>query len=367
MKMKNFAIKISVLTMVFYMMAISAPATLPQAGAADFSGKKISMIIPFKEGGGSSVHARFFVPLLEKALPGNPSILVRNMGGGGSVKGINYFADHAKPDGMMIAGTGSGTFFKYVLEDKSVKYNLPEFIPFLNSPFGVIVYARTETGLKGPEDVNKLKGMELVYGGSGPTAGDLPALLSFDLLGIKLKTVFGLDNAKSRQAFLRGETKINYDNMASWSKKVLPMVKDGIVVPLFTFGFSGPDGKVGRDPLLPDIPTFFEAYKSVHGKELSGVERKIWMTLFNIRVMGAKMYVLPAGTPKDIVDTYNTAMNEVLKSEAFNSKQGKKILGGYPQTTGAGAVETLKGAAVMSASETAWLKDWLKNKHGVPF
>ena len=365
MKSKKLVLKLSVFAMVFCILNFTELTTASLAGAVDFSGKKITMIIPFKEGGGSSVHARFFVPLLEKALPGNPTILIRNIDGGGSVKGINYFADHAKPDGMMIAGTGSGTFFKYILGDKTVKYNLPEFIPFLSSPFGVIVYARSEIGVKGPGDIKKLQGMPLIFAGSGPTAGDLPALLSFDLLGIKLKTVFGLDNAESRQAFNRGESNINYDNMASWSSKVLPMVKDGSAVPLFTYGFRGKGGKIGRDPLLPDIPTFLEVYQSIHGKELSGTERKVWLTLFNIRVTGAKMYVLPAGTPKDIVDTYNTAMDKVVVSAEFNSKQGKKILGGYPQTTGTDAVETLTEAAVLNADESAWLKTWLKKTHGV--
>jgi len=351
--------------MVLCVLNFTGAAALSLAEAADFSGKKITMIIPFAEGGGSTVHARFFVPLLEKALPGSPSILIRNIDGGGSVKGINYFSDHAKPDGLMTAGIGSGTFFKYILGEKTVKYNLPEFIPYLSSPFGVIVYARSETGVKGPEDIKKLQGMQLVYAGSGPTGADLPALFSFNLLGIKLKTVFGLDNAESRQAFNRGEATINFDNMASWSSKVLPMVKEGTAVPLYTFGFRGEGGKLGRDPQLPEVPTFLEVYRSIHGKELSGTERKIWLTLFNIRVTNAKMYMLPAGTPKDIVETYNKAIGKVITSDDFNSKQGQKILGGYPQTTGGEAVETLKESAVMSPDESAWLKDWLKRVYGV--
>ena len=122
---------------------------------------------------------------------------------------------------------------------------------------------------------------------------------------------------------------------------------------------------MGRDPLLPDVPTFFEVYKSVYGRELSGTEKKVWLTLFNIRVMGSKMFVLPAGTPQDIVGAYNTAMKRVVASDAMKTKQAKKILRGYPQTTGTGAVETLKDASVLSASESAWLKDWLRNTHGV--
>ena len=48
------------------------------AQAVDFSGKKIELIVPYREGGGSDTYARLFAPYLEKYLPGKPTILVRN-------------------------------------------------------------------------------------------------------------------------------------------------------------------------------------------------------------------------------------------------------------------------------------------------
>ena len=55
------------------------------ARAQDMAGKTIEWIIPFAVGGGSDVWARFHLPLLQKHMPGNPTIVIRNVTGGGSI------------------------------------------------------------------------------------------------------------------------------------------------------------------------------------------------------------------------------------------------------------------------------------------
>ena len=335
--------------------------------AADFSGKQIQMIVPYKEGGGSTIHARVLAPILEKYLPGNPKILIRNIKGGGSVKGINYFFQNAKPDGLMFASTGTGTVFQYILEDKAVKYPLTKFIPFLTSPFGLVVYARKDYGLTGDmmADIKKLQGGAPIYGGANATSSDLPALFSLDLLGVKVKTVFGMSNSESRAALERGEVQLNYDNAASWSKKVKPLIDKGIAVPLFTFGYEDDNGKIVRDPQMPHIPTFFEVYEATQGKKLSGIELRVWQSLFNIRVMGSKMFQLPPGTPDDIVKTYRAAMKKVLESPEFQDKKVQKVVGVYPQRLGKASEKILAAAADMDDGTRKWLKAWLRKTHDV--
>ena len=343
-------------------------ATAPSVSvAADFSGKQIQLIVPYKEGGGSTTHARIYAPILEKYLPGNPKIIIRNMKGGGSVKGINYFYKNAKPDGLTIASTGTGTVFQYILQDKAVKYPLTKFIPFLTSPFGLVVYGRTDYGLTGDmmADIKKLKAGTPVYGGANATSSDLPALFSLDLLGVKVKTVFGLSNSESRAALERGEVQLNYDNAASWDKKVKPMIKKGIAVPLFTFGYQQDDGKIVRDPKMPHIPTFFEVYEAIQGKKLSGTDLRIWQSLFNIRVMGSKMFQLPPGTPSDIVNTYNAAMKKVINSPEFQDKKVQKVVGAYPQRLGKASKRILAAAADMDDGTRKQLKSWLRKVHDV--
>ena len=70
----------------------------------DFSGKTITWVVPFKEGGGTSRFSRFIEPFLTKYLPGNPTIKIMHIPGGGAIKGSNYFQKNAKPDGTYIFG-----------------------------------------------------------------------------------------------------------------------------------------------------------------------------------------------------------------------------------------------------------------------
>ena len=64
-------------------------STVTHAGV-DFSNKNIDWIIPFKEGGGSDKWARFYAPLLSEALPGQPSVTVKNIPGAGSTNCLLY-------------------------------------------------------------------------------------------------------------------------------------------------------------------------------------------------------------------------------------------------------------------------------------
>ena len=62
-------------------------APLPGAvQAADFSGKTIEFVVPFPTAGGSDVWARFFAPFLADQLPGKPTVVVKNVPGGGSTR-----------------------------------------------------------------------------------------------------------------------------------------------------------------------------------------------------------------------------------------------------------------------------------------
>jgi tripartite-type tricarboxylate transporter receptor subunit TctC len=347
--------------------ALALSAGTARAQAVNFAGKRITLIVPYQEGSGSTIHGRLFAMALEKNLPGNPTIVIRNIDGGGSVRGINQFHKDAKPDGLMVGAIATGTFFQYILRDKAVAYPLPEFKPFLTSPFGLIAYARTDLGLgKDPvENVRKLIAKPPVYGGSGPTSSDLPALVAFDLLGIRQKGVYGLSNAESRAGFERGEFNLKYDNAASWAEEVKPLVDSGQATVLFTFGFENAEGKIVRDPMLPDIPTFLEVYEKVHGKPLTGIGYDVWKSLFNVRVMGSKMLVLPVGTPKEIVEVYTKATEAALKSDILNSPQAKLVLGEYPQSTGEASEKIFKGGLSLTPDQTAWLRDWLKERHKV--
>ena len=77
-------------------------ALAPAVQAADFSGKRLRIVVPFNEGGGTDSLTRALQPFMEKHLPGNPKILVVNKPGAGGIVGGNYFESNAKKDGNWV-------------------------------------------------------------------------------------------------------------------------------------------------------------------------------------------------------------------------------------------------------------------------
>jgi putative tricarboxylic transport membrane protein len=351
---------------IFGAAALVGPAAAQDA-PVDFSGKTIELIVPFPDGGGSSTHARLVAPLLAEELPGKPTIVIQNVEGGGSVRGVNLFAERAKPDGLMIASIATGTYYRYILKDPAVNYPLPDFIPFLTSPYGMVSFGRTDFGFSGDPvaDVKFLRENPPVLAGSGPADADMPHLYCLDLLGIKVKPVFGLSTAEAAQALERGESQIGYANTASWEGTVKPLVDEGTVKTLFTMGYQQPDGKVTRDPLLPDAPTCLELYEQVNGEPLSGPRLEVYNAMFAIRMIVAKTFVLPPGTPDAIVQTYVEAMKRAIARPEMQTPQAVAALGGYPQSTGAQAIAGHKAGAAMAPEAQAELIRWLKDVYDV--
>ena len=114
------------------------------ASAADFSGKRITIVVPFNEGGGTDSYTRFMQPYFQKYLPGNPKIIVQNKPGAGGILGGNFFAQKAKTDGTWVFALSTSTISNFALGDPRVKFKLNEFIPIILSPRGTMQYVRKD-------------------------------------------------------------------------------------------------------------------------------------------------------------------------------------------------------------------------------
>ncbi len=82
------------------------------AAAADpvsFQGKTVSMIVGYAAGGGTDAFGRLAASFLMRALPGAPTVVVRNIPGADGIAAMNYFVQQVVPDGLTITAAANTT------------------------------------------------------------------------------------------------------------------------------------------------------------------------------------------------------------------------------------------------------------------
>ena len=342
------------------------------AAAVDFKGKRITIIVPFNEGGGTDSYTRFMLPYFQKYLPGNPKILVVNKPGAGGILGGNYFEQRAKKDGTWVFALSTSTISNYTLGDPRVKFKLNKFIPVILSPRGIMQYVRKDLGIQNEKTIKaKIAKMrsyppeKLIFGGKTPTSGGLNLRVALSQLGIEVKSVWGMKgNGPMALAFERGEFTVNYDNTLSFKNNRKKLIEDGIAVPLYTLGFVNEKGDIVRDPTWPNVPHYVEVYEAVHGKKPSGAAFEAWYSLYQMSVTMSKSWNLPDGTPKDVVEAYRAAARKMMEDPDFKAKR-QKIFGEYPQTIGDAAIPIRNAATTLSPAAKDWLAKYVKARYGV--
>ncbi|MFT5175610.1 MAG: tripartite-type tricarboxylate transporter receptor subunit TctC [Gammaproteobacteria bacterium] len=352
---------------------VASVATTPIANAAvDFSGKRITILVPFNEGGGTDSYVRFLAPFYQRHLPGNPKIQVLNKSGAGGILGGNYFEQKAEKDGTWVFALSTSTLTNYALRDPRVKFDLANYIPIILSPRGTMQYVRKDLGVQDEKDIGaKLKKMQslprdkLVFGGKTPTSMGLALRIGLSLLDVEVKSVWGMKgNGPMALAFERGEFTVNFDNTLSYKNNRKKMIEDGIAVPLYTFGVLDDAGKFVRDPEAPNVPNWHEAYAALHGKAPSGPPAEAFEALFHMAVTMSKSLNLPAGTSGEVVAAWVDATHKIIADPEFIEKR-KKIFGAYPQTIGAAAGPIRDKATTISPEARQWLAKYLKGRHDV--
>jgi tripartite-type tricarboxylate transporter receptor subunit TctC len=93
-----------------------APAA---ASAADaFAGKNIDLLIGAPPGGGYDIYARTLARHVGRHIPGQPTIVAKNMPGAGSARAAGFISSIAPKDGTAIAAIMPGAVMGPLLDEK---------------------------------------------------------------------------------------------------------------------------------------------------------------------------------------------------------------------------------------------------------
>jgi tripartite-type tricarboxylate transporter receptor subunit TctC len=182
--------KIAVNSLLAAMALVTAGAASARADAVSdfYRGKQISMIAPSGVGGGYDLYTRFLARYYGKFIPGQPSMVVKNMPGAGGIVGANYMYSVAPADGLTIAMFQNTITLNQLAAMPSVKFDVRKF-----TWIGNMSVASTICAMSGPAKEIKAKDLferEYVIGASSGSASMIPLLLN-SLAGTKLKVVAG--------------------------------------------------------------------------------------------------------------------------------------------------------------------------------
>ena len=339
----------------------SAPAAEPY-----YAGKTIEIIVPFGAGGGTDVWSRFVAPYLQKHVPGNPRVSIKNIPGGESITGTNTFADSARPDGLTLLASSATTVFHYLLGRPQVRYDFANLEPVLVTATGGVVFTSPRTGVRTPQDLLK-PAAPLVYGGISATGLDLVTLLSFELLKLDVRAVLGFEGrGPARLAFERGETTVDYQTTTAYQTQVAPLIPEGKVTPLMTFGLLTGPGVVERDATVPDLPTVPEVYQQLHKRAPSG---EVWQAYLSFMAAGfayQKALWAPDGTPREALDALYQGARQLIESPEFKEKS-RNLMEGYPTYPGNAVEKAVREALTLPDDVRKFARDLVATRYGVKF
>jgi tripartite-type tricarboxylate transporter receptor subunit TctC len=270
----------------------TSSATLSPVLADDtYPNGTVTFLVPYAAGANGDIVSRILADDLQKKL-GQPVVIDNRPGAGGNI-GAQRGKDE-KPDGYTIMlGTNTHTINQNLYPDAGFDL-LTDFEPVsqITATYQLLL-VNPEVPVKTvPEFIEYAKTHDLNYssGGNG-SSGHLFTEL-FDLkTGIKMTHIPYDGVASGLVDLIAGRVEATFSSISS----TLEMVRTG---ELRAIAIAAPE----RSPLLPEVPTLKES-------GVEGMESGTWQGI-----------LVPAKTPKDIVDKLNKAIRESLAAPEVTKK-----------------------------------------------
>ncbi len=289
----------------------AAPTQDPTAAVAAFyQGKTVKIIVGYPPGGGYDTYARTLAAHIGKHIPGNPTVIVENMDGAGSIKSLNYIYNAAPKDGTVFGTFGRGLPEAELRGDEGVQFKSKElnWLGSMNEEVSVCV-VRSDAPVKTFEDAQK---QTVTVGGTGPNddTGFFPRVLNA-LAGTKFDLKIGYPGGSDiLLAMERGEVQ----GRCGWSWSSVVSTKkqwlDTGYVRILT------QMALNKHPDIPkDVPLATDYVKNPDDKRILEV-------IFARQAIG-RPFAAPPGVPAERVKALQDAFDKTMKDAAFKADADK--------------------------------------------
>jgi tripartite-type tricarboxylate transporter receptor subunit TctC len=300
-------------------------------GTVSFQGKTVSMIVGFPPGGGTDAYGRLVATYLEKYLPGNPTVVVRNVPGGDGITSMNFLVQQALPDGYTLTTTANTTADPLNFRKPQSHFNPVDFSIIGGAGRGgevLLINKEAEKRLydkkAAPVIMGSLNGI--------PRSGMQMTAWGAEFLEWNVRWVLGYPGTNDLAIALeRGEI----DMTATGNLFVIQrLTESGKFKILVQSGTLKNGALIGR-PDFGDAPLLA---KAVEGKITESLATKAFEYWSNIALTD-KWLALPPKSPKEMVDAYRIAYGKIAQDADF-LERAKKISEDFVPLS-ASEVETL--------------------------
>lgn len=323
--------------LLFALMSGTSPAS-----AQNFKGKTVRIIVGYAAGGGYDRYARQLGRHMGKYLPGNPTTIVQNMPGAGSMTAANYIYNQAPKDGTVF-GEFARSLPVLALAGKSRRV---QFDPLKFTWIGTassykgeayMLIVRKDTGIKSIQDLQQSK-KTLYFAATshGSDGTDVPIVLR-SVLGLNIEPLLGYPGGNTLYlAVDRNETQGRMAGYAS-VKTAHPewLAKDSPVRFLLQFG------RETRLAEFADVPTAVELARNDDDRNL--------IELLQTPFFMARPFAGPPGLPADITKVLRTAFMKAHEDPQYKAEAKKLRLISSP-ADGAQVLKVVERLAKMSRS-----------------
>jgi len=288
-----------------------------RSSADDFyKGKTIRFVVGLAPGGGYDLSARTVGRHMGKHIPGNPTIVVENMTGAGSLIAANYTYNSAKPDGLFVGIWNSAYVLRQALGDKAVRLDARKLgwvgAPTKGTPHCSIM---AHTGLKSLKDVLGAN-REIKMGSTGPgsTYDDTPQILN-RTIGTKFKVVSGYEGSSTIYVAMRRKEVDGgcwgWESARTTARPMLDAKGDEKLIP-FLIHRREPDPEVKDLPLIPEVIKGEDNLSAYH----------TWVGSYEFQ----RPFSVPPGTPKERVQLLRKGYADTMKDPEFVAEAKKAKL-----------------------------------------
>jgi len=282
---------------------LAGPVARAQSVAEFYKGKSIDLDIGYSVGGSYDLYARLIARRLGDHIPGNPTVVPKNIEGAGSLRLANYLYAAAPKDGTVIGAISRGAAFDPLLNENGASFDASKFswIGSANNEVSLCV-ALTSSGITKFDD---LFTRQLTIGSTGASDDtyQFPALMNA-ALGTKFRIVTGYPGGNDvTLALERGEVQ----GRCGWSWSSLKATRLNWVVRkriaiLVQLSLS-------KHADLPDVPLIMDLAKTDE-------VRQIFKMIFARQTMG-RPYAAPPELPADRLTGLRKAFMDTMTDKEF--------------------------------------------------